>query len=118
MKTKAPETLLESYRQAAIRHRTALEEGNAKAANRAHDKVVKLSHHFRHGGSDLQEAFIVLLNDENLSVRAWAATHALEFAPDEAVRVLRKIARGPRSLIRLSAEMVLAQWEAGTLYLP
>ena len=110
--------LLEAYRQTAIRYGRAIEKGNPRAVNRAHDKLVKLSHPFRHGGPDMQRLFMGLLEDEDVSVRAWAATHALEFASEEAVSVLRKLESEAPWPINLDAEMVLREWAAGTLRLP
>jgi hypothetical protein len=109
---------LERYRKAVIRYGIATETGKPKMANKAFDEMVRLSHQFRRGGPEMQQAFLTLLKDENVWVRCDVATCALEFAPEEAVPVLRQIAAGPRGPVRLDAEIILEQWETGTLRLP
>lgn len=63
----------------------------------------------------MQHAFLVLLDDVEPGVRLWAATHALELAPDKALRVYHALAAGPPSLARLHAETALELWAAGKL---
>jgi hypothetical protein len=110
--------LIERYRKAAIRYGVAIDAGKSRVANKAFDEGLRLSYYFRRGGSEMQRTFLSLLEDENVWVRYKAATYALEFAPSEAVPVLRKIAAGTRGIVCLLAETILKQWETGTLHLP
>ena len=109
---------LERYRSAVSRYGTAIEAGKSRVANKAFDEIVRLSRQFRLGGPEVQQMFLALLEDKNVWVRFDVATCALEFAPAQAVSVLREIATGPRGPVRLHAETILEQWEAGTLRLP
>lgn len=110
--------LVERYREAVIRYGHAIDAGKSKAANKAFDEAIRLSHHFRRGGPEMQRALMALFEDKNVWIRYESATHSLEFAPAEAVPVLREIAAGPPGPVRLLAETTLEQWEAGTLQLP
>ncbi len=51
----------------------------------------------------------------NPHVRAWAASHVLEFDPEAAEAELTRLAKGPPSPVRLDAEMTLREWRAGRL---
>lgn len=106
--------LLEAYRKAAMCN-VIEQTGRYKMANKAYDEGVRLSHYFRRGGPEMQQAFLVLLDDVEPAVRLCAAIHALEIAPDKSLRVLRVLASGPPSLVRLNADMALQQWNAGKL---
>lgn len=59
-------------------------------------------------------ALAPLLADPNEGVRLWAATHALEFAPERAEPVLKAIARG-NGIPACTAEMALYKWRLGVL---
>ncbi|MDH5640331.1 MAG: DUF2019 domain-containing protein [Nitrospira sp.] len=107
--------LLEEYRQNAIRHATASKTGKYKVVNHAHDELARISHHFRRGGTELQQTLLTLLDDVEPPVRLWAATHALEFAPDKSLPVLRALAAGSPGIVRHDAEMTLVQWDKGEL---
>jgi hypothetical protein len=110
--------LIEQYRKAAMRHGDAVEKGKSKIANKWFDQGIRISHHFRRGGAEMQRAFMVLLYDINPWVRCRAATHSLEFAPVEALKALEQVAAGPPSLVQFNAEMVLREWRAGRLQIP
>lgn len=56
-----------------------------------------------------------LLGHAERGVRLWAASHALEFAPEEAQRVLDNLVLLKGSLVGFSAEMTLREWRAGRL---
>lgn len=60
-----------------------------------------------------QKKVLTLLTDDDPAVRLHAAMEALRLAPDEGLRVLRKLARGPTSQVRINAAMILQEWEAG-----
>ena len=55
------------------------------------------------------------MESSRLSVRLWAASHVLEFAPKLAEAELERLAMGPRGPLRLNAEMTLQEWRAGHL---
>jgi hypothetical protein len=60
-------------------------------------------------------ALVQLMGSGNPHVRAWAASHVLEFDPRAAEAELERLASGPPSIVRLDAEMTLKEWKAGHL---
>lgn len=112
------ETLIAAYRQAALRHQSAIEQGRSRTATRAAQRIVELAQKIRLGGPEVKQAFLELLQDEHPAVRSWVAPYALEFAPEQAVPVLKELAAGTFGVPSLAAEVVLERWEAGTLDLP
>lgn len=113
MKRKSTADLLIEYRATALLHGQATDAGDSRRCNRAHDKIRRLQRVLRERGDEFQQGILALLDDEDLHVRVWAASDALAFAPDEAVRVLRKIAGLPRGLASFDAKMTLELWDAG-----
>jgi hypothetical protein len=112
------ETLVRVYREAAVAHGVATEHGNYRAANRQHDVLAEVYRELRNRGRDSQVELLPLLDDIDAHVRAWVAAHALEFAPDRGEAVLKRLASGEPSVIRLNAEMTLSEWKKGSLAFP
>lgn len=86
------------YREAAIAHRTASWEGRYKVANNAFERLASVVRGLHRRGPEAQNELLALLNDDQLTVRGWAAAPILEFAPEQAEAVLEQIASGPKSL--------------------
>ena len=107
------DALIAAYRAAAVAHGQAAENGSTKRCNTAFDELTRIRRELRQAGPDTLRQLSALLEDEDRAVRRSAAVDALEFAPDDAVRVLREVASGPKGMVRLDAEMILEQWEAG-----
>lgn len=105
--------LVEKYRELSARHGRAIEAGNHKAANRDFDVIVAINKELRARGIEAHRELLTLLNDPEPGTRCWAATDVLEFAPREGEQVLAELAKVPRSLVGLTAEMTLRQWKAG-----
>ena len=105
--------LLEAYRQAATIHGEALEVGNARRCNKAYGELSRIRRELRRLGPEHLRKLLTLLDDENVAVRRSAAADALDFAPEEGLRVLREIAGGPETMVQFDAEMILTRWEAG-----
>lgn len=107
--------LVAEYVHHASTYGRALSEGNSKQANKSHAEVTELHRMLRARGEAAQRELLGLLEHPDLAVRSWAATHALEFAPECGVPVLEKIAeQGPVPLC-LSAEFTLERWREGSL---
>ena len=104
--------LLAEYADAAVAHRTASRDGTPEVANGCYKRIRVVVRRIGEEPS-AREAFLRLLDDERVEVRGWAATHALEFAPDRAAATLDAIAAGPTSLEEFSAQMVLREYRAG-----
>jgi hypothetical protein len=109
--------LIEQYRTAAAAHGAATELGEYRAANRHHDLLAQIYRELRARGTDAQRELLVLLDDVDAHVSAWAAAHALEFAPERGEPVLRRLAAN-RGFVALNAEMTLQEWSKGTLRFP
>lgn len=52
-----------------------------------------------------------------MSVRVWAAAHALEFAPERGEPVLSHVA-AEKGILSFNARMTLEVWRAGDLRFP
>lgn len=83
--------------------------------NANHDIVADVYRELRRRGSE--SILLALLDNPDAGVRAWAASHALEFAPDQGEPVLKALA-SDEGLLGFSAEMTLREWRKGTLSFP
>lgn len=84
-------------------------------ANRQHGIISAIFRELRE--RDLQDALLPLLESQDRDVRAWAAAHALTFAPDKGRRVLEHLSK-ESGIVALEAEMTLREWRAGRLKFP
>ena len=109
------DSLVARYREAAIRHRLA---NTSREANKAAAEIAGIYRELRQRGSTALERLLPLLQDQDASVRGWAAAHALQFAPQQAIAVLEELAAGPFGPLRASASMTLREWRAGRLQFP
>ncbi|MCO5050790.1 MAG: DUF2019 domain-containing protein [Verrucomicrobiae bacterium] len=109
--------LLKLYVEAAVAHYCATEKGDYRTANRQHDVVAAAYRELRGRGIEAQRSLLVLLDHPNEAVRAWAAAHALEFAPDEGEPILQSIAKGS-GVCKLNATITLDEWKKGALKFP
>jgi len=110
-------TLVATYRAAAVSHGIATANGDYRSANRHHDMIAGIYRELRRRGDEARKDLLPLLNDMNPHVRAWAAAHALEFAPDHGEPVLRRLASAG-GIVGLNAEMTLNEWSNGSLKFP
>ena len=112
------ESLVVRYSEAAAAHGRATECGDHEAGNVAHEQISTIYRELRRRGEGAQRALLPLLANPDIGVRAWAAAHALDFAPSEAEPVLAAISQVPKSLVAFSAKVTLRQWHASKLRLP
>ena len=118
LKTRTTEDLVQAYREAAAQQWSAIASGKKKAAQSSSVAVVRIYSELRQRGVNAQGMLLTLLHDIDPGVRVWAASHAMEFAPDKGEPVLRELAEQPRGLTGLIAEHALRQWRDGTLFFP
>jgi hypothetical protein len=116
MESRGTDELIERYRKAAVSHGEATESGDSRQANASHDVIASVYRELRERG--LQPCLLVLLDDSDARVRAWAGAHALEFAPDLGEPVLSALARDEPGLVGFTAEMTLNVWHEGELRFP
>ncbi len=105
------------YRNAALAHMAHSAHGAYKKANPQAEIIAACYRELRRRGSQSQTALLTLLDDSDAAVRAWASSHAMEFAPDLAEPVLVELEAGG-SLAAFSARMTLREWRAGRLVFP
>jgi len=108
--------IIAEYRLCAKKHGEATMEGDYKLANENYDKLVKLLQKIRQFGNDGDIALLSLIEDENQSVRCWAATDSLKYDKRKAVKVLKKLSK-EEGIIAFDAKMVLSEWKKGNLKL-
>ncbi len=87
-------------------------------ANEAHEVIAATYRELRRIGIDAQRALLPLLDDPDAGVRLWASSHALEFSPSDAERVLTVLENMPKSFVGISAKITLQQWRQGKLRFP
>ena len=106
--------LVADYVKNAVRHGEATIEGDFKAANNSHDKIIKALSEIRKYGNEGDIALLALIDDDNDSVKCWAATHSLKYHKEKSEQILLYLSKksGP---IAFNAEMVLSEWKNGTL---
>ena len=107
--------LATQYADAASAHGVATGVGDSDAANSAHDVIAGIYRTLRERGHERH--LLPLLEHADPAVAAWAAAHALEFAPEDGERRLTELAQS-EDLIGFGAEMTLSEWRAGRLSFP
>nr|WP_236672928.1 DUF2019 domain-containing protein [Comamonas sp. JC664] len=103
------------YEEASSSHGEASASGNHRAANAQYKRIAAAWRELRKRGREGRSALTDLIRSSNPAVRAWAASHVLEFAPELAEAELERLASGPPSVTRLDAEVTLSEWRAGNL---
>jgi hypothetical protein len=111
------EELVAEYRHSAIEHGAATAVGDHRKTNRHHDRLMAAVRGLREQGGTGTGALLPLLDDEDRSVRCWAATHCLRIDEDRARGTLEQLAAQP-GIFAFNAQVVLSEWEKGTLDIP
>jgi hypothetical protein len=106
--------LLKEYASAAVTHGEATTIGDYRKANTQYDVIQAVYRELRSLGQPAQHALLGLLDHPEDAVKAWAASHALEFAPKEAEPVLEALSKSS-SISGFSAEMTLKERRKGSL---
>ena len=100
------------YRVTAMLHGRSMGIGRPETCNHAYDKLTRIRLELAARGDEQRRRLLEFLDDDDPSVRSWAAVDALAKAPDDGVRVLREIANSP-DMVGLDAKMILELWDAG-----
>ncbi|HEX6728729.1 MAG TPA: hypothetical protein VF074_01905 [Pyrinomonadaceae bacterium] len=117
LKDSSIESLLSDYAQAAALHGETTWNGDYDTANFNYEVLAAIYRELRARGRGAQLCLLPLLKNSNPDVRGWAASHALEFAPEHGVPVLEDLSHSG-GLPGFSAEMTLKEWRKGTLKFP
>ncbi|HEX5751477.1 MAG TPA: DUF2019 domain-containing protein [Archangium sp.] len=105
-------SLIDKYIELAKLHGVALSEFDHKKANRLHSRIMQVHRDLLVLGPNTRSRLLELLEHPDMSVRSWAASQSLDFAPERAEPVLERIAaEGPLPL-NLNAETVLMGWRS------
>ncbi|GAP68172.1 hypothetical protein BA6E_102170 [Bacteroidales bacterium 6E] len=108
------ENIKETFLRYAIEHGQATGVGDHKKANKIHKKLQDLYNETK--SHKILNVFTEFLNNNNESVRLWAATFSLNNNPEIAVEALEKLAE-ITSITGLSAKTTLHLWKEGKLNL-
>jgi hypothetical protein len=116
--TEEPDqVLVRKYRDAAVRHGIANETADYRSGNKDAGLMLAIYKELAHRGLQSQTLLLPLLDDVDSSVKAWVATHALNFAAPAALATLKSLV-SEGGLAGFNAEMVLKEWNKGRLRIP
>ena len=104
-----------SYIEASICYGIAQKEGNSRVVNKNSAKLRKLRKSINENWDLYADELKSLLNHENDYVRLKASYDLLPVCTNESLNVLKEL-KTQRGLIGFEAEMLLEQWEKGTLH--
>ena len=108
------EQLTRNYILAARSHRAANSDGDVRSSNIHAENIGQICKALTERGIDGQQIIIDLLQHPDVSVRGWAACHAVNFAPQAARQVLQDL-QGSHGFWGTNAEMVLRRWREGPM---
>lgn len=108
--------LLARYRAVLLEmHECRVETGGRpRKWNRLVDKMQSIHLGLRETPEGREGITRLAIEGENETVRSWSATNALAWDPDRVRPLIEAVTRGP-GLMRLDAEMVLREFDAGRL---
>jgi hypothetical protein len=112
---RSDEELVDEYARAAVDYERALDAADSRSANRAQDRLIGAYRELR--GRAAVALLLPLLRSEDEVVRSFAASHALEFAPEQGEPVLLWFAAHPGPH-QTAAKFTLKAWREGTLQFP
>lgn len=98
-----------AYRRHALGYAAASWKGDSNGADRHHRRLIEALLQIRARGAVGDSELLRLLDDEEVCVRAWAASHTLKVDEARSLRVLEGAADDPR-LSGFDARMVLKEW--------
>lgn len=110
------EQLTRNYILAARSHRAANSDGDIRSSNIHAENIGQICKALIERGATGQQVIVDLLRHPDVSVRGWAACHAVNLAPQEARQVLQAL-KGSSGFWGVNAEMVLRRWREGAVRL-
>ena len=109
--------LIRAYSEAAKVQGQATESGDYTTGNKASDLISAIYSELRRRGSDAQSALLPLLREDDPGIRLWAASHAMDFTPNDGEPVLKALIPVGK-FIGLCAKTTLEEWTKGKLRFP
>jgi hypothetical protein len=107
---------IEEFVRAAVDQDRYLMLADAKAANRAYHRLMKVLDALMQRPDRGVSALLDLVDHPEASVRVWAATYLLPQHEETAIRVLESLTSG-HGFVSSDAKTVLQEWRAGRLKL-
>ncbi len=104
---------LRNYREYAVEHGAQAKTGNHVATNIAYDRLLAVLKTLYEENADSE--IMSLLDDENASVRLWAAAHSLELDEPLALATLNELAAAGIPIISMDARYTAQEWLKGNL---
>src|SRR6516162_7673398 len=109
--------LLDDYRRHAAEHGQHTVEGNADAANAAHDRLQRTFVAIMSAGKGTE--LFLLYDETNCWVQLWAAAHTLELNESKALAMLSALQQAGIPGISTTAKYTIQEWKGGKLkFLP
>lgn len=105
--------MITKFAVASYKHQEAIMEGNSRKANRHAKQIAETFQKIVTTGELARKALLQLTQSEDDAVAAMAATFSLKYATDEAIAVLKRIAKRP-DLLGFRSEQAIKRWEEGT----
>ena len=109
------ETLVQTYINLATSHGEFMLNGDSENGNRIHSQLMKVIAQLKLDRQHVRHEFFATLNHPNDSVKLWTATTLLKTIENEAVKVLRHIAKNNSSIHRVTANATIECWKKGML---
>ena len=106
--------VLLKFREAAVKHAEATENGDSKSANKNYAIISKAVVTLKEMNN--MKYLNELLDDGSIGARLWAAAYLLPISEKKAIRVLQKIA-ARNDIHSLTAETIISEWKNGHLLL-
>jgi hypothetical protein len=105
-------SLVQEFAQAVIQQKLAIWHGTAAESNKHANRILAAFDKFRMLGNEGSDALAELFTHENAAVRSMAATFLLRYKTNEALAILREVAKG-NSLTAFGASASIKRWEEG-----
>lgn len=113
MKIKNLEEALICFKENAIIHGECTQNGDYKRGNKSHKNIINAIKYI--SAEHKYEIIEPLLEDNNLSVRIWAAYALLHVNTPKAVKALKEIVKTDSGIMGFNAEMTLDEFKKGNI---
>lgn len=106
--------IFEEYIKHAKDHRSFIQNGDHRNANKSYKKLLRIYMHFVEDRSLAEENLLRLMRYSDPDVQIWAAAHSISLMIDieNAEKILENISRDySKDLIGFSAKLTLHEWK-------
>ena len=106
--------LLQRLESAAVENNIAIQQGDSEKANQTVDIIFKYFDEIKNFGDVGLEKMKILMNAQDLAVRATVAGLLLHYFTKDALQTLQEVASADSGILGFRAEQAIARWEEGT----